>query len=479
MKKNLFLAAAVALFALTSCQKEDGPVKNRVNPVFTANILVSKTTIDADSGKVSWELNDEVSITDGTNTAVYEASSISGSSATLTYKSGDTLGDGPYTASYGAAPSASQIYSASVPSLPMSATAETAADSFDFTVTCGLLELSVTKPGESIKSIEVSDGSNTFTLTCSPAASIATERQFYIALPSGSYTTFTFTNANDNSCELTVKEGKTVSITANTIQPISFSSKLNFGPSFPDGTLSGLFSVSAEKQVRFSKGNLRYQASSGKWSFADHQYDAIKDNSGNTTATGRRIQSDWIDLFGWGATGWAENEFLCHPCDTSNTDGKYKTQASVAADEKITVNNGGDWGVNMGSGWRLLTSSEWSYVKSRENLAKVCTVKISETETAYGLVLLPDDCAYTLNNKVTNLDFATWTSLEAAGAVLLPAAGARILTTVNYLNCGYYWASDAANNTDANSLFIKDDHSSKTNTTRRHFGASVRLVYDK
>ena len=36
----------------------------------------------------------------------------------------------------------------------------------------------------------------------------------------------------------------------------------------PQGALSGLFSVSATQQVRFSQGNLQYQASTQTWKFA-------------------------------------------------------------------------------------------------------------------------------------------------------------------------------------------------------------------
>lgn len=38
-----------------------------------------------------------------------------------------------------------------------------------------------------------------------------------------------------------------------------------------EGALSGLFSVSADKQVYFSKGDLQYQASTDTWRFAENQ----------------------------------------------------------------------------------------------------------------------------------------------------------------------------------------------------------------
>ena len=46
----------------------------------------------------------------------------------------------------------------------------------------------------------------------------------------------------------------------------------------------GVFSVSADKQVTFSKGNLQYTQSTDTWSFAENQYDIIgEENIQNTS----------------------------------------------------------------------------------------------------------------------------------------------------------------------------------------------------
>ena len=42
----------------------------------------------------------------------------------------------------------------------------------------------------------------------------------------------------------------------------------------PEGALPGLFSVAEGRQVRFSKGNLQYQASTGIWRFAERHTEA-------------------------------------------------------------------------------------------------------------------------------------------------------------------------------------------------------------
>ena len=80
-------------------------------------------------------------------------------------------------------------------------------------------------------------------------------------------------------------------------------------PIVPDGVLPGLFSVSATRQVRFSQGNLQYQASTNTWRFAEHQYDYVGTQTadrygnygGNVSGSDNRsissTYSGWIDLF--------------------------------------------------------------------------------------------------------------------------------------------------------------------------------------
>ncbi|MBQ3717519.1 MAG: hypothetical protein II901_03965 [Paludibacteraceae bacterium] len=64
-----------------------------------------------------------------------------------------------------------------------------------------------------------------------------------------------------------------------------------------EGALNGTFTVDANgRQVRFSRGNLQYQASTNIWRFADKQYDFIGLDNENMSAS----YDGWIDLFGWG-----------------------------------------------------------------------------------------------------------------------------------------------------------------------------------
>lgn len=92
-----------------------------------------------------------------------------------------------------------------------------------------------------------------------------------------------------------------------------------------NGASNALFSVRANKMVRFSRGNLQYQASTGTWRFAENQYDTIGADNTNISAT----NTGWIDLFGW-STG-------NNPTNTSTNNGDYsiftdwgKMQSSMA-----------------------------------------------------------------------------------------------------------------------------------------------------
>ena len=228
MKKTIILAAAVAALAmLVSCQKEN-PAQVSEDLVFTASIDAgTKTTIDASTGKVAWENNDEITVTDGTRTAVYSISAINGGKATFAYKSGQALASRgvTYTATYGPSDITSQTYSTKACDLPMIASSGTT--SLKFFVTCGLLKLTLTKTGESIKTIAVSDGTDTYTLTCATAVDIASGTDFFIALPARTYTSIVLTNASNKTCAINATSGGVV-ITTNRIKPLTFGSRISF-----------------------------------------------------------------------------------------------------------------------------------------------------------------------------------------------------------------------------------------------------------
>ena len=205
---------------------------------------------------------------------------------------------------------------------------------------------------------------------------------------------------------------------------------------------NGLFSVSESKQVRFALGNLEYDSING-YSFATHQYDYGGD-------------------FGWG-TG-------SNPTLTSTDDADYPSFD--------------DWGNYIGGGWRTLTGDEWYYViwdradaSAKRGAATVCGV--------HGMILLPDNWSggtFTagFNGWSTNVyDASSWSDMEDAGAVFLPAAGSRYGTELDDVGAfGYYWSSTPYYEDIAYYMGFNDYGVYYYDNSYRFFGHFVRLVQD-
>lgn len=247
-----------------------------------------------------------------------------------------------------------------------------------------------------------------------------------------------------------------------------------------NGAIKAAFSVSADKKVYFSKGNLQYQASTGTWRFAENQYDIIGEDNANISST----YSGWIDLFGWGTSGYnGKNPYM-----TSTTSTDYGDDLNDIAGTNYdwgvynAINNGGK---QVGT-WRTLTNDEWNYlIKNRANASS--KMGVAMVNNVAGLVLLPDD--WTLPAGVTFASggssfsqntFTTedWIKMDANGAVFLPTAGNRNGTDVdNVGSYGQYWSGSVDDDNDAYCLYYSISNV-VTIDGSRYYGRSVRLVQD-
>ena len=266
----------------------------------------------------------------------------------------------------------------------------------------------------------------------------------------------------------------------------------------PDGVLPGAFSVSATQQVHFSQGNLQYRAFTNVWRFAEHQYDYVGSANTNISST----YSGWIDLFGWGTSGWNSGAVCYQPWSTSTSTPDYYpggsftnglTGAYAEADWAYhnAISNGG----NAAHLWRTLTSAEWDYLfNTRANASsKRGTGNINGVG---GLIILPD--SWTLPSGCSfNAGFTTydennypdwtrnsysltqWATMEAAGAVFLPAAGYRWGTGVSLVGGnGRYWSSTPSGGSYACSVDFSSNYLIASNYGNRVDGFSVRPVRD-
>lgn len=268
-----------------------------------------------------------------------------------------------------------------------------------------------------------------------------------------------------------------------------------------EGALNGYFSVNPNQKIRFSKGNLQFNAAANLWKFADNQYDVIGEANQNISAT----YDGWIDLFGWGTSGWNSDNVYIHPYDVNCDNGALYGPGGMH--DLTGEYNDCDWGQynpisnggNQAYLWRTMSAYEWNYLCNVRSGA-ADKISLGTVNGIHGLILIPDTwtlpsgCAFVPNasgwdSNVYNS--STWLRMEQGGAVFLPASGRRLEVTVNdlsdrgyYHSCSYYTGSDDRH-LGADSQFLlsfnsTDGGADETVNTAfadyRYYGSAVRLV---
>jgi hypothetical protein len=262
-------------------------------------------------------------------------------------------------------------------------------------------------------------------------------------------------------------------------------------PTAPIGYIEGLFSVSATQQVYFSKGNLQYRASTNTWQFAEHQWDYVGEDNSNISQT----YNGWIDLFGWGTSGYNHGAACYQPWSTSDN---YNDYYAYGSDTYNLYDQTGqaDWGYNAISNggntphtWRTLTHGEWRYVFNTRNTSSGIRYAKAKVNNINGVILLPDDWQssyYSLSSTnssgasfSSNIITATqWATLEQYGAVFLPAAGDRNGASVGSVGSnGGYWSASCYHSDIAWRVYFDDSSLSTGNYYYRDSGQSLRLVF--
>lgn len=260
----------------------------------------------------------------------------------------------------------------------------------------------------------------------------------------------------------------------------------------PTGAIKGFFSVSASQQVYFSQGNLQYQAGTNTWKFADNQYDYVGSTNSNISST----YSGWIDLFGWGTSGYNHGANCYQPWSTSTSCSDYYAydnyqynlydQTGQADWGYNPISNGG----NTANQWRTLTQPEWAYVFNTRTTTSGIRYAKANVNNVNGVILLPDDWStgiYSLSNTNSSgasfssntLTASQWSTLEQAGAVFLPAAGYRNGTSVYSVgSIGNYWSASYSSSSYACYVYFSDSYLYARKDYIRCDGRSVRLVQD-
>ena len=267
----------------------------------------------------------------------------------------------------------------------------------------------------------------------------------------------------------------------------------------PTGALKGEFSVSATKKVYFSQGNLvatiDATGAPKAWKFAANQYDCLGEGGANKTIGA--TDGD-VDLFGW-STDAASNNWGIHT-KTSETDG-------------FTTGNFKDWGkayceknsITPDNTWCTLSTVEWQYlfawnstlnhgeggVDKKLPRSRLFKYGVTVCGKANCVVLLPDNWEWDESTvgtgwqtggypeTATESNPVTWQTMQAAGAVCLPAAGCRYSPNVwDFGDFGYYWSNTAYDDYGDYAYYVNFDGSrvGPGNHDWRYVGCSVRLV---
>ena len=194
--------------------------------------------------------------------------------------------------------------------------------------------------------------------------------------------------------------------------------------------------------------------------------------------------ADKIDLFGWSANN-----------ETAEWGVSLSTEDSDYSGDFV------DWGKNIqdGNTYRTLTKDEWYYlIVTRTNASEkkgIARIKLSDTEYANGLILLPDSwtCPADITFKsgfpssyssvqayadYQIFTLAEWQQLESAGAVFLPASGWRYGSELSAVQYSGIFCSATAFHSDEAYLLEFYPLGAIANPTHRYFGLAVRLVQD-
>jgi len=274
----------------------------------------------------------------------------------------------------------------------------------------------------------------------------------------------------------------------------------------PEGAINGLFSVSDTLQVYFSQGNLQYQANSETWRFAENQWDFVGTQNPNVGYAGGTVigsdnsniaptYSGWIDLFGWGTSGYNHGAVCYQPWSTSGNSEDYYAYGNSQYNLNDQTGQA-DWGYNSISNggnhinqWRTLTQQEWDYVFNIRTTDSGIRYVKANVNDVNGVILFPDNWSnitYFWNSINTSeasyisniISSSQWTIFEDAGAVFLPAAGYRNGTSVSNLgNYGIYWSASCHDNNNVFVVVFDNGYFGASLNSARFSGRSIRLVY--
>ncbi len=282
-----------------------------------------------------------------------------------------------------------------------------------------------------------------------------------------------------------------------------------------NGAIRYAYKISETHSVYFSQGNLQFTTqgthkttdgtAKGTWRFAENQWDVIGNNNANIAED----YTGWIDLFGWGTSGWNSEAMCYQPWSKSESYYDYYPGDNRFNDLTGDYSNA-DWGVynaisnggNEPNKWRTLSKTEFKYL-FKNNKWTLGYIKTTEKDSCLCYFLIPDGFTAPTGINVTVISpslslskgyvddisassyagnsytIEQFASLEELGVVAFPCAGSRKGTSVSDVGSyGYYWSSSVCDSYIAYLFNFFSTNVYSNNTYGRHYGWSVRLVQD-
>ena len=254
----------------------------------------------------------------------------------------------------------------------------------------------------------------------------------------------------------------------------------------PAGALTGKFSVSADRKVFFSQGNLWFgnwiydRTMETEYYFEDHQWQhqPLRDSTWVTSHKNHFFWSKFQEITLYEL--FPDPELHATKEDVIFTN---DTDTTPRRDFGVVINGKRRVGL-----WRTLSAEEWKYLLEERpmtyNKPRYTNwwggVKIEEP-IFHGVFIYPDD----YNGDEVTARRYTWKEINDAGIAFLPVAGLRERDKITKLpgspySIGWYWASDTNKKEErtANTIYFDGFVIKYSDDTYRGTGISIRLVRD-
>ncbi len=261
-------------------------------------------------------------------------------------------------------------------------------------------------------------------------------------------------------------------------------------------------SSSTSKRVIVAPGNLQYQASTQTWRFAQNSYEFLAgtwsggnlsgySTSGNNTAyDNRKTQAAWIDLFGWGTSGLAQQS--SYPTGYSHlympwaydywqsyhNNYSYNQYYGPASGDLTSTN--WDWGANSiynpksnkkETGWYTPSKDEWEcLIQNNTKYGYACFKDTKYTDISgkeryaiSGIVLLPegfiDPELCIEHHEITQIRYDGYGEVTDITTKKVSSGNAAFMTSSQFSTEGFfqnnmYNSSDWARMEAAGAVFI-------------------------